>query len=133
MSIENSSQQYHFQISSSSLAPILNPTERQMKLCHIVLAVALLVAYADPASASKEWKLATHENNIPTKRLLRAYTMGGEERGIAVNLGLEKISNVLTSGKTKEFQKLVKAGQSSDDSFVNLGLGQVLNFGKKVR
>ncbi|KAG1709292.1 hypothetical protein DVH05_019935 [Phytophthora capsici] len=100
-----------------------------MKLCHIVaLTVALLVACVDPASASKDSKLATQGDNIPTKRLLR--TTEDEERGISVSLGLEKISNAFTSGKTKEFKNLVKAGQSADDSFANLGLGHVLNFEK---
>ncbi|KAL3672828.1 hypothetical protein V7S43_002116 [Phytophthora oleae] len=105
-----------------------------MKFYHIVLlVVALVVACADPASASKDSKLTPHGNNTPSKRLLRAYTtdVEEEERGISVNLaGLDKIKNALTSSKTKELQKLVKAGESADDSFMKLGLGKVLNFEK---
>ncbi|KAG1706909.1 hypothetical protein DVH05_027759 [Phytophthora capsici] len=93
-----------------------------MKFCHIVV-LAIVLLGACPT---------THGNNIPTNRFLRAYTTEDEERAFPVNLGFEKIANALTSGKTKEFKNLVKAGQSVDDSFANLGLGQVLNFGKEV-
>ncbi|KAK1931205.1 hypothetical protein P3T76_013394 [Phytophthora citrophthora] len=97
-----------------------------MPFYHVVLlVVALLVSGANSTSEPK------------TSRYLRAFTTevdDSEDRGISVNLpGLEKISNAFTSTKTKELQKLIKAGESTGDSFKSLGFGKALSFEQGVR
>ncbi|KAK1940114.1 hypothetical protein P3T76_008437 [Phytophthora citrophthora] len=95
-----------------------------MKFHQIVLLVVTLLVTSTDLVQGK---------HTPPKRFLRVDTPEDEGRVFPVNIpGLGKISNAMKTSKTKELQKLVNAGQSADDSFKGLGLGQVLDFGKTV-
>lgn len=98
------------------------------KSCHEVpprsrSAVLLGIAAATGESQLKTSATLTHtlDSNTPTKRLLRAYE--DEERGISAKIpGLEKISSVLKSSKTKELEGLLKTGESIGNAFKTLKL-----------
>ncbi|ETO73018.1 hypothetical protein F444_11005 [Phytophthora nicotianae P1976] len=97
-----------------------------------LLVFAMVFVSFDTASATREGKLKPADvpfrmfKNTPTKRLLRTYKTGEEERGISANIpGLEKISKAFTSSKTKELQGLLKADDSLGNAFKTLKLSKM--------
>ncbi|GMF26967.1 unnamed protein product [Phytophthora lilii] len=110
-----------------------------MRFYHLVLLVtAILLATGGSTAEPKGLKLTLTDNTshqvntvTPTKRFLRAYSPDKEdedteERGISVKLpGLEKISNVFKSSKTKQLEGLIKADDSIGNAFKALQLSKM--------
>ncbi|GMF18913.1 unnamed protein product [Phytophthora lilii] len=96
-----------------------------MRLNHFVMLLAvMIVAIVDTTKASNVLSAGNKVRQVPTKRVLRAYTFDKDdkdtqERGISVMLPrLEKISNssVFKSSKTKQLEGLIKADEPIENA-----------------